>query len=448
MSTSLTDSAGMHRAASPPAAAEKAERRKPSSHLKSSKYNWLVERNHSTFIYNGLTGALAKIDEKNETEIRQIIGSCYPIPDTIDESILACLLRGGYLIEQEFDEVAYLEVLYNLGTYGNQGSHFTVTVTHECNLACRYCYQNRNRRTGPIRDEVIDAIASSLEVAGGGSAITLYGGEPMLYPEVCLDICRKCMDAADKSGKKFFASMITNGTLLEERTIKELSLLGMRRVQITLDGPPAVHDKARPFKNGQGSFEVIEENAKKASKYLLINIRVNIDRRFSKFEAAFLEHLRSWSKNIRIGVSPVRYDHDGRFCEMDRNREYIFRTFGYGFRNPKLNARIAGCGANRIKPSVIDTNGDLYRCWHEIGSDSEPVGNIAERSQSIGKKEVMSHLRWNSFNPYRTLPCMDCKLLPSCAGGCPEQHLSNGRNRCEMTEEQFIDYLGFNIDKY
>jgi uncharacterized protein len=55
--------------------------------------------------------------------------------------------------------------------------------------------------------------------------------------------------------------------------------LGIRVLQITIDGPQKIHDQRRILKNkASGTFEKIVENILHAPAELQIMLRVNVDR--------------------------------------------------------------------------------------------------------------------------------------------------------------------------
>ena len=82
------------------------------------------------------------------------------------------------------------------------------------------------------------------ELAPSRPIISLFGGEPLLYPDI-LPLIREV------KGRSLTCSIITNGWRLEEMA-RELVEAGVDSIMVSIDGPPDVHDRIR----GQaGSFE-------------------------------------------------------------------------------------------------------------------------------------------------------------------------------------------------
>ena len=56
------------------------------------------------------------------------------------------------------------------------------------------------------------------------------------------------------------SSIVTNGYLLNEYIINQFKELGIRRMQITIDGLKDTHNQRRPHKTNKDSFEKIMNN--------------------------------------------------------------------------------------------------------------------------------------------------------------------------------------------
>ena len=74
--------------------------------------------------------------------------------------------------------------------------------------------------------------------------------------------------------------MISNGSLLNDTIINDLIKYHVKGIQITLDGPPEVHDSRRVSKNGVFQFNKIIENINKLlqTKKIDVVIRINVDK--------------------------------------------------------------------------------------------------------------------------------------------------------------------------
>src|SRR5262249_59414494 len=85
-----------------------------------------------------------------------------------------------------------------------------------------------------------------------------FGAEPLAALPVMRDLSRDFIAVADELDIGYSAKMPTNGSLL---TVDKLRILAhecrLERLDITLDGIGAVHDRHRPLRSGGGAFDHI-----------------------------------------------------------------------------------------------------------------------------------------------------------------------------------------------
>ena len=127
--------------------------------------------------------------------------------------------------------------------------------TESCNLKCIHCwirpahapdessYQRQNHDNVSV--ETMDRVVrESLPL--GLTNIKFTGGEPFLNPRIF-----EYLEAFSRYEISF--GFETNGTLLNEKTVKKLCKFNVRRLSVSLDGSsPAIHDSIRGV---AGSFE-------------------------------------------------------------------------------------------------------------------------------------------------------------------------------------------------
>jgi len=134
--------------------------------------------------------------------------------------------------------------------------------TDYCNLSCKSCwkrnetfskldsrqYQLSDEKLLSLTDEAINLGIREFEITGGG--------EPLLRP-VTFDLMRLI-----KKSRKF-GSITTNGTLFNEKLIKELVHIGWDRIIFSIDGPDK---KTNDYLRGK-SFDKIINNIRLFNKY-------------------------------------------------------------------------------------------------------------------------------------------------------------------------------------
>jgi uncharacterized protein len=150
-----------------------------------------------------------------------------------------------------------------------------------CNLACTYCYQEVFDSTrGLVEPAVIDAFFAWIDRFHAKDDpppyITLFGGEPLVDTPAHRDRVQRYLDGARARG--LGVAVVTNGYDLE--AFAPLLAQGpVREIQVTLDGPQAVHDARRPHGSGGATFErIVRGIDAMVSAKIPVNMRIVVDR--------------------------------------------------------------------------------------------------------------------------------------------------------------------------
>jgi uncharacterized protein len=153
--------------------------------------------------------------------------------------------------------------------------HVVLKIASRCNLNCGYCYlynhedQSALRQPKRISDKVFQKIVSRMkeytDQEQTAIGLTFHGGEPMLlqaerFAEL-ISYARKQLGSALES-----VSIQTNGTLVTDRWAQILRDENVG-VGVSLDGPPEVHDPARPLHSGRGSHALTLKGIRTLQKH-------------------------------------------------------------------------------------------------------------------------------------------------------------------------------------
>jgi uncharacterized protein len=355
--------------------------------------------------------------------------------------------------------------------------------TYQCNLRCSYCFQD-HMRTDPgyrhllriMEPAMVDRIFQGMErieaahgIPEGAErhrSITLFGGEPLLADS--RSIIEYILHKARSIGHAKF-SAITNATDLHAYE----DLLGPENIgslQITLDGPPRVHDQRRIYADGAGSFERIAQNVTMAlDRGVLVNIRMNVDRAnlpllpeladefitrgwnehrgFSAYVApvhATNEQtskkttFNSWELNqamtdLKARHASVRRIGGNDDALLDRARQLFDQRS-----DPMPRFRSNFCGAHGSM-YVIDAFGDIYACWERTGDPSVRIGTIDESGTVFMNRALLEN--WRSRSVASNPVCRKCRYAVYCGGGCAVlaegQHGEMHANHCDGFSKRF-----------
>jgi radical SAM protein with 4Fe4S-binding SPASM domain len=126
-------------------------------------------------------------------------------------------------------------------------------LTERCNLTCTHCYQSGKSSDEMSLAEIRSVIGEVADMLGEwssaydvtfSSSFNITGGEPFLRQ----DIFSVLEELADK---RIDAYLLSNGILITKDKAEVLSRLGVKGVQVSIEGPEEIHDAIR----GKGSLK-------------------------------------------------------------------------------------------------------------------------------------------------------------------------------------------------
>lgn len=131
-------------------------------------------------------------------------------------------------------------------------------ITHLCNLRCSHCYQEdyQSHMTRERLFSILDKFDRFVSANNYIGQINLTGGEPLLHPDF-LPLAEEIRNRGFKLG------ILTNGTLITEKTARLLEKLQPVFVQISLDGSRKTHDAIRgkhAFKDALRGIKYLKQN--------------------------------------------------------------------------------------------------------------------------------------------------------------------------------------------
>jgi len=381
---------------------------------------------------------------------------------TPSDATIEQLMRRGFLttmtVEQE--QAYFTRIVDAAHTAQRRGRPtYVLLLTYDCNLRCTYCYQSDLREQtctlpeidGSMSPAMVDRLWKAMDdieaahgtPSGQARAITLYGGEPFLdrnRPAI-----EQLLRRADADGGAKITA-VSNGTNLHEFT-EYLGPGKVTRVQITLDGMPALHDVRRIKPDGTGSFD---ETARGISATLAagahVAIRINVDRDNVEQLPALTKEFerRGWheSSSFSVYAAPVHESPGdeapdntmsslqlkkmlGKLGEHCPDIERIGTEDGdllSGVRNvldndadPLHAFSSTYCGAH-TRMYVFDPFGDIYPCWEKTGAAEFRAGIIDPEGRVLVNESFLEAWRGRSIASNDI--CASCAYSPFCGGGC------------------------------
>lgn len=382
-------------------------------------------------LYGGIASRLVEVPGSFREEAEALLADPNSTCVSNDSKLRNLLQEQGILIPETFDELVFLKKGYERvrslksGTLG-----LTLCPTLECNFRCTYCYQHHPSRimSASIQEKVVRFVKKH-DPRVNALSVTWFGGEPLIGLTVIERLSRQFMDLRD--GKiKYKASIVTNGWLLKPSVSRLLADLKVGHVQVTLDGPRAIHNRRRPLKGKRPSFDTIVENIAEADRRLRITVRVNVDRNNAGFIPLLFQQLDAAGLKGRItlyfaSVYPytnVCADVEGS-CLMGQNWAKLqgqlqFDSLEHGYGGFGLPESMPHhCIADNDQGWVISPDGLVFKCWNDVTQPENAVFDLSTARQTRGMRKVSE--QWMSWNPFNLNECIDCQVLPHCMGGCP-----------------------------
>lgn len=431
--------------------------------MKESQYNiYLDSRDGKRYLFNALTCAFAELDSQS-TEFIDLINSEYD-PHLKDNEMFAKMKEAGFIVPEDVDELGVVKYRYLSNKYSSSDLNLTIAPTLECNFACVYCYETPivGMMKNKITESIIEFVRSRLEKGTKKLNVTWYGGEPLLAINLINSISDKFIKLCDSFGAGYSAAIISNGLLIDQAKIDLLSTCKVNMIQVTVDGPEAIHNQRRGLKfSGRGTFNTIVENlhALKNSAISVV-VRINIDMENLGYVVQLLEFFKLEgfeSFSISFGhvspISEVCSSISGRCFDRENyaNYNYLLSVeadkLGF-FMLDQMYPFPKGvfCGADHINSFVIDPEGYMYKCWNEIGIKSESIGTV-EGFASLNEEFLPKILNLINYEPFNDPKCRQCKQLPICMGGCPQPRKNSNQGECEQWMFNLNKILNFVISK-
>lgn len=314
-------------------------------------------------------------------------------------------------------------------------------IAHDCNLACKYCFAEEGEYHGrrALMDFETGKKALDFLVAHSGNRINLevdfFGGEPLMNWQVVKDLVIYGRSIEKEHNKKFRFTLTTNGVLLNDE-ILEFANSEMGNIVLSIDGRKEVHDRMRPHRGGQGSYDTIVPKFEKVAESR-DQMNYYVRGTFTRNNLDFSEDVKHLAELgfEQISVEPVvaqptddyalqdedipklleEYDKLAKYYIEKRKAGKPFNFFHFMIDlegGPCVAKRLSGCGSGTEYLAVTPW-GDLYPCHQFVGNEDFLLGNVDE---GIVRQDICDEFK--TCNVYAKEKCRNCFAKFYCSGGC------------------------------
>lgn len=429
---------------------------------KVSQYNHFFEVDGKFFVYNILTTGLLELEREIYDKLKT--GKVNEFSRELKNGLFA----EGIIVDALADEKTYFEYYYDSKRYGDVAKRFKLTLipTYACNLACPYCFEGAEKRSGRMSQAYVDAVLHFMKTQVEECEnytpiqeimISFFGGEPLLCKNEIAYFCEQTSLFAKRKNIDVVYEITTNLTLLDEGVVELVKKYGME-VQVTIDGTKEQHDTRRVYKNGRGTYEIILDNLQKLVVSGLkenVTVRINLDEDNIHDAEKMLAALKPYAGSVYFGYLMTYKGKNEEYrnecfkndCYAAVSVKKLYDIYSkLGFDVPQEFGKKTPCQMNSQNTYVVDCNMDVYKCELVIGHKECAVGVLDENGEI--------HLNGNyykqmTYSPLKIEKCRDCKMLPMCGGGCPAREYVNlGRKdgnllvgECMASESALTEYL-------
>ncbi len=314
-------------------------------------------------------------------------------------------------------------------------------VAHDCNLSCRYCFAGEGEYHGDraLMSYEVGCAALDFLIARSGARrnleVDFFGGEPLLDWEVVKQLVAYGRRQEAAHDKRFRFTLTTNGVLLSDE-ITEFLNREMDNVVLSIDGRKEVHDAMRPFRGGQGSYDVVVPKCQRFAERRgekEYYVRGTYTHRNLDFAEDVL-HLSDLGFS-RISVEPVVAENDAPYALREEDLPLLFAEYdrlaaemlrrereGKGFHffhfmidlegGPCAIKRLRGCGSGTEYLAVTPW-GDLYPCHQFVGNEEFRMGNVWDGVTRTDLRDA-----FEKVSVLSKAECRDCFAKYYCSGGC------------------------------
>ncbi len=421
-----------------------------SSRWVASRYNIQTQTEDNRFIvWNTFRGTMSVFPAEQRDAVKSLLtkrggeGSL--------KGLVGYLYDRGYLIPEGTDEYRLFQHAFGHQHYRQDALELILLSSEDCNFRCQYCYEDFAR--GTMKPQVRESIKKLVKQRLPGLrylSVSWFGGEPLYGWAALEELGPFFRDIATENSLPFYSNITTNGYLLTPDIATKLIAWGVLRYQITLDGAPEDHNRNRPGRNGEPTFDVIFQNLlemKKLPEAYRVDLRINFDNQNRSGLNDFIDLLGKefgGDSRFRLRLRAVgrwggANDENLDVCGRDEARETTYQLIehaakiGLGNCDDLRSSNEFGskvCYAARPYNFIIGADGLVMKCTVDLDKkDRNIVGHLgADGTLHLDKQKISL---WTEPAYSTDQGCQKCVILPLCQGiSCPQVRMDENRSPC------------------
>ncbi len=423
--------------------------------MKVSKYTFLFNlENKEFYTYNTLSNSLIELDEPSYSYLDRAKNSKSDITVTdLDSELYEVLEAKKIITENEQDDFLIYKSVITAQRTDRSNMHVTIAPTMNCCFSCHYCFE-KYKQEGVMSEEVMDSIVKYMNLLESKPefSLTWFGGEPLMAIEQMEQLYNKFVSDYQAPTD---SDIITTGFHINEQAVEVFKRIGIKRIQVTLDGLKDTHNKVKFTSGCDDAFTKVIDNVElvlKSAPNITVIFRVNITKENAgEYVQLHKELTHRYQAYSNWGMSPGIIMERGVFTlDTPKEKSNLFlpnesAEFSLGLYHKHKIRTVSlqypsqyfqECGIRNVMSISFDAEGYAYKCWELIGNKDYATGKLNDN----GNLETINIVSYNrqmfGADPLEDPTCSQCRYLPICHGGCPMQRIENkfeGKKNCTCT---------------
>ncbi len=282
----------------------------------------------------------------------------------------------------------------------------TLVLTHDCNLACTYCYTGEKFARSMPQKVAWEALRLAFRESRKQTdrlCVSYFGGEPLLEFEAMARYTRKAYQWARRHQQPIEFQVTTNATILSKKILDFFNCYPFR-VAFSVDGLDADHDRYRPFVSGRASSPVVWKNLELASRQLKASIHmvVNPDTLNGLVPAVVRLHELGYRDITLLPNMDTLWDTQSRTLarhvyqslhQLQSENEDLMVSPMFDIEQEQPRLKACGFGSDDV---AVSPTGALYPCARLVGTDQrEPLhlGHVKTGVDQVKVKNLKARAR-------------------------------------------------------
>jgi uncharacterized protein len=401
--------------------------------MKYSQFNSVIPYDDKFVLFNAFTQKFLVIEPLLKDLLLAARSEGVEGLEEVHPTFYSYLKNEEYLVDVSVDEVDKVKRVVKEVDENQSSFLLTVNPTMNCNFKCWYCYETHIKKSS-LTEEMIDRIGLFIKNTAEKPAmqyfnLAFFGGEPLLYFDrdvapLILQLKEQC----SANQVDYSISFTTNGYLINDNFISFFRDNNLTcALQITLDGYKEKHDLVRYVSSTKGSYEVIIQNIKKLLRNgFPVRLRINYTSENIENTYKIAEEFEDIPKDVKKALLLIDYHRVWQDSKVDDIGVIVEQNI-QKMRNADIPVKYLtpdnvrdSCYADKRNSAVINYNGDLFKCTARDFTTVKRAGYLDEQGSLVWENNYLENRMDVKF---KNKPCLTCRLMPICNGGCSQHAL-------------------------